>query len=110
MSAISRQVSSEVAGTLGTGLMAAHMGLSNALDGIQQRRQAAADSVSVLALRLREARRDQRAAVARADVMAARAVTAERELVRLVAEAAQLRAALHAERELSAGLRDVLGV
>lgn len=109
MSAISRHVTADVTSNLGMGLFAAHSALQGTFDGIRARRAEAADSVSELAIRLQEARHDQRAAEQRAVTAEARAAVLERALQRMSAETAGLRDALSVEREFSAGLREILG-
>lgn len=109
MSAVTTHVIGDVSGKLGLGLALGHFAIQDTLDGIRIRREEAVDSVTELALRLQEARRDQRAAEARAVAVEARAVAAERALARAAAEAAALREALSVEREFSAGLREILG-
>ena len=109
MSAITRHVTADVTGKLGMGLMAAHFAISDTLEGVRIQRAQAADSVSELAVRLQEARHDQRAAEVRAAAAEARAAVLERALARLSAEATGLRDALVVEREFSAGLREILG-
>ena len=69
----------------------------------QARRAVAVDSVSELALRLQEARRDQGAAERRAAAAEARAAALQVELMRL-------QGALSEERALTNDLRALLGV
>lgn len=102
-------ISLDVAGRLATVGSAMHLGVQIAAANARVRREAAVDSVSELAIRLREARRDQRAAETRALAAEALAIAAERALARAAAEAAALREALSVEREFSAGLREILG-
>jgi len=109
MSAITSHVIGDVSSKLGLGLVGAHIAISDTLDGIRARRIEAADSVSELAYRLREARRDQDAAEARAASAEARLVLLERALNRATTEAAALRESLIVEREFSAGLRAIIG-
>lgn len=109
MSAVTRHVTADVAGKLGLGLLAADMAVNDFFDGIRARRAEAADSVSELAIRLQEARHDQRAAEQRAVAAEARAAVLERALRRMSAETAGLRDALAVEREFSAGLREIIG-
>lgn len=109
MSAVTRHVIGDVSSKLGMGLLGAHIAIQDTFDGIRARRAEAADSVSELALRLQEARWDQRAAEQRAVAAEARAAVLERALQRLSAEATGLREALSIEKEFSAGLREIIG-
>ena len=109
MSSITAHVIGDVSGKLGMGFVGAHIAIRDTLDGIRIQRAEAADSVSELAVRLQEARRDQCAAVARAVAADARAAVLERALQRLSAEATGLREALSIEKEFSAGLREIIG-
>ena len=109
MSAISRHVTADVTSNVGLGLVAAHCAIRDTLDGVRIRRAEAADSVSELAIRLREARRDQHAAQSRAVAAEARLAAMEVAFARSAAEASALREALAVEREFSAGLRQILG-
>lgn len=106
---IAGQVGIEVAGNLARGGVAVHLGIQQAFDDARVRRARAVDSVQELSLRLQEARRDQRAAEARAASAESRLVLMERALNRASAEAAALREALSVEREFSAGLREIIG-
>ncbi|TXM97509.1 hypothetical protein FV242_31400 [Methylobacterium sp. WL64] len=109
MSAISRHVTADVTSNVGLGLVAAHIAIRDTLDGVRIRRAEAADSVSELVIRLREARNDQHAAEQRAVAAEARAAVLARALQRMSAEAAGLRDALNVEREFAAGLREIIG-
>ncbi|MGU3282461.1 hypothetical protein [Methylobacterium mesophilicum] len=99
----------EVSGRLAQAGGAIHLGLQQAAAVRRVERAAAVDSVSELACRLREARREQDAAEARAASAEARLVLMERALTRAATEAAALREALSVEREFSAGLREIIG-
>ncbi|MGU3286072.1 hypothetical protein [Methylobacterium mesophilicum] len=100
---IAGQVGFEVGGNLARGGALVHMAVQNAFDDIRIRRERAVDSVTELALRLQEARRDQRAAERRA-------AAAEARIAADAAEIRQLREALRQARALTRGLREAIGV
>lgn len=106
---IAGQVGFEVAGNLARSGLLVHSAIQGTFDGIRVARERAVDSVQELALRLQEARRDQRAAERRAASAEDRLALMERALARASAEAAALREALSVEREFSAGLREIIG-
>jgi len=106
---VAGEVGFEVAGGLGRAGAALHLGIEQAFENARVRRAQAADSVSSLGYRLRDARQAQRAAEARAAAAETRLAVVERALSRAVSDAAALREALSIEREFSAGLREILG-
>lgn len=100
---IGTQIGLKATGSLARAGVGLHLGIERAFEQARVRRERAIDSVSELALRLREARRDQRAA----EVRAARA---EAQLVDAMSELRLLREALVHERRVSGTLKQICGV
>ncbi|KQT93370.1 hypothetical protein ASG60_08370 [Methylobacterium sp. Leaf469] len=96
-------ISMEASGCLAQGMALGVMAVDTFGREIRRDREANLSSVEKLAFRLREARRDQRAALDRA-------AQAEQALAAVMAENAVLKSTLRREQALTAGLREVLGV
>lgn len=93
----------ESSGRVVQGLALGAMATDTFFREIRRDQEANLSSVEKLAARLREARRDQRAALDRA-------AHAEQALAAVMAENSVLKATLRREQALTAGLREVLGV
>lgn len=93
----------ESSGRVVQGLALGAMATDTFFHEIRKDREANLNSVERLAYRLREARRDQRAALDRA-------AHAEQALAAMMAENAVVKSSLRREQALTSGLREVLGV
>ncbi|MBD8909511.1 hypothetical protein [Methylorubrum zatmanii] len=94
-------------GLVGAGL---HVGIQRAMSDIRREQRRETNAVADVALRLREARLGQVAALRRAAAAEARVARAEEEARGAQAEIRMLREALRAERSLTAGLKEICGV
>lgn len=87
-----------------------HVGIQRGMSDIRREQRRKVSAVEDVAIRLREARLGQVAALRRAAAAEARAVQAEEEARGAQAEIRLLREALRAERSLTAGLKEICGV